>query len=138
MNRGDFHRLAEIRLKEARALLEAGCHEGAYYLSGYAVECALKACIARQTKEHDFPDKRSVDKSYTHNLEQLLEVAELTKDLRAETKRNPDFARYWNSVKDWKESSRYDLSVSEVAGRDLYTAITHSTKGVLQWLKKSW
>ena len=138
MNRGDFQRLAEIRLKEARALLEAGCHEGAYYLSGYAVECALKACIARQTKEHDFPDKRSVDKSYTHNLEQLLEVAELTEGLRAEMKRNSDFERYWNSVKDWKESSRYDLSVSEVAARDLYTAIIHVSNGVMQWLKKSW
>jgi HEPN domain-containing protein len=30
-------------------LLEAGLYAGAYYLAGYAVECALKACIAKKT-----------------------------------------------------------------------------------------
>jgi len=46
--------------------------DGAYYLAGYAVECALKACIAKKTQRHEFPDKRRVDASHTHNLIQLL------------------------------------------------------------------
>jgi HEPN domain-containing protein len=50
MNRADFHKLAEIRIKEARVLLDRKCYAGAYYLAGYAVECALKACIARKTQ----------------------------------------------------------------------------------------
>ena len=50
MNRADFQKLAEIRLEEAATLLNAGKFDGAYYLSGYAVECGLKACIAKQTK----------------------------------------------------------------------------------------
>ena len=48
-----------MRVKEAAVLLQNGCPEGAYYLAGYAVECALKACVAKQTREHDFPDRKS-------------------------------------------------------------------------------
>jgi hypothetical protein len=50
MKRQDFQGLAAVRLKEARVLLEARCWEGADYLGGYVVECALKACIAKQTE----------------------------------------------------------------------------------------
>jgi HEPN domain-containing protein len=53
MNREDFQQLAESRLKEARALLTAELPDGAYYLAGYAIECALKACIAKRTQQHD-------------------------------------------------------------------------------------
>jgi HEPN domain-containing protein len=79
MNRLDFQKLAELRLLEAEVLLDAGKYEGAYYLCGYAVECALKACIAKLTKEHDFPDKATVNDSYTHDLGKLLGVSGLKK-----------------------------------------------------------
>ena len=57
MLRKDFRELAMIRLREARVLLRAKCYDGAYYLAVYAVECALKACIARHTKRFEFPDR---------------------------------------------------------------------------------
>jgi hypothetical protein len=41
MNRIDFQKIAELRLGESKALLAAGFPDGAYYLSGYAVECDL-------------------------------------------------------------------------------------------------
>jgi HEPN domain-containing protein len=74
-SRNDFQRLAELRLIEARFLLDAGFSDGAYYLAGYAVECALKACIAKGTHQYDFPDKKLVEKSYTHDVEKLLDAA---------------------------------------------------------------
>jgi HEPN domain-containing protein len=77
VKREDFQNLAAIRLKEARVLLKSGCWEGAYYLGGYAAECALKACIAKQTARHDFPDKARTNASYTHDLEELLRLAKL-------------------------------------------------------------
>jgi HEPN domain-containing protein len=55
MNRGELRQLAETRLAEAQILLRAGMWSGAYYLVGYAVECGLKACIAKGTKQDDFP-----------------------------------------------------------------------------------
>lgn len=59
MNREDFQRVSEIRLRESRALLAAGFPEGAYYLAGYAVECALKACIGTQNEGACFSGKES-------------------------------------------------------------------------------
>jgi len=82
MNRNDFQQLSELRLKEAKALLAAGFSEGAYYLAGYAVECALKACIARKTQEFDFPEKKRVNDSHTHDLGKLLVLAGLSEDLQ--------------------------------------------------------
>lgn len=59
MNRKTFQVLANLRIREAQALLRAKEFSGAYYLVGYAVECGLKACIAKGVKKHDFyPGKR--------------------------------------------------------------------------------
>ena len=49
VDRKDLQELSKVRLKEATALLKLGLFDGAYYLAGYAVECALKACIAKGT-----------------------------------------------------------------------------------------
>jgi HEPN domain-containing protein len=54
MNRTDLQILAEDRLKDAEVLLAKGRFAAAYYLAGYAVECGLKACIAKLTKAEDF------------------------------------------------------------------------------------
>lgn len=50
MDRRRFQELSRIRLDEAKALLESELSDGAFYLAGYAVECALKACIAKNTR----------------------------------------------------------------------------------------
>lgn len=70
-----------MRLKEVEVLLNNRQYSGAYYLSGYVVECALKACIARQTRKFDFPDKKTVLDSYTHDLQKLVKIAKLEHDL---------------------------------------------------------
>jgi HEPN domain len=67
VTRTEFQQLADVRIDEARVLLAQGKYDGAYYLAGYAVECALKACIAKLTNKDDFPDKVFVQRSYTHS-----------------------------------------------------------------------
>jgi hypothetical protein len=65
-------------------LLQAGCYEGAYYLLGYVVECALKACIAKTIKEHEFPDKtllKEINKLYGHKFTDLIGLAGFKYDL---------------------------------------------------------
>ena len=57
MNKSDFENLANIRIIEAEVLLYSGNYPGEYYLAGYAVECALKACIAKQVKHMIFQIK---------------------------------------------------------------------------------
>jgi HEPN domain-containing protein len=57
-----------MRAEDARILLAAGRYAAAFYMCGYAVECALKACIAKQTREYEFPDLKQVRDSYTHDV----------------------------------------------------------------------
>ncbi|HML17498.1 MAG TPA: HEPN domain-containing protein, partial [Bryobacteraceae bacterium] len=136
MNREDFRKLAETRLEDAKALLEAGRFDAAYYLAGYAVECALKACISRHTREFDFPP-RSVSEYYTHDLSRLLGTSKLKNELEASFKTDEALAEYWNVVKDWKEDSRYDSEPdAEARARDLIEAISEAEHGVLQCLSR--
>ncbi len=108
MDRYDLQDLALIRYREARVLLETGNYEGLYYLCGYVAECKLKAGIAKQTRLHDFPDKKVVNASYSHKLGDLVKIAALEKKLDDRLESNPDFADNWNTVKDWSEKSRYE------------------------------
>lgn len=59
VNRFDFQKLAEMRIDDARALLDQNKWAAAYYLAGYAVECGLKACIIASLKRSDdWPEKQ--------------------------------------------------------------------------------
>jgi hypothetical protein len=74
---------------------------------GYAVECALKACIAKETQRYEFPEKKRVDASYMHNFKDLVRVASLQSSREAAAKSDPLFRKYWNDVQSWSEQSRY-------------------------------
>lgn len=136
MNRNDLIELALIRLRESLALLESGNYEGAYYLCGYVVECGLKACIANNTRRHDFPNKNTVNDSYTHDLSKLVRTAGLERKLDEEME-NPDFAVNWGIVKDWTEASRYEKHTDKEA-QALYSAVVHRRQGVLRWIRRHW
>ena len=137
MNRADFQQLADIRIEEAAALLAAQKWDGAYYLAGYAVECALKACIAKLTSEFDFPDKRFAEKCFTHDLERLLDCADPDDQLKTDMKTDPIRLRHWKTTILWEEASRYERK-PQAEAEMLYNAITDPTHGVLTWLKRNW
>ncbi|MCT7984221.1 HEPN domain-containing protein [Laspinema sp. A4] len=128
--------IALMRLKEVEVLINNRQYSGAYYLSGYVIECALKACIARKTQKFDFPDKKTVLDSYTHDLEKLVKVAQLENELKFHLK-NPDFNSRWLSVIQWNEESRYQKH-SKQKTIDIYQSIKDPTHGVLQWLQQHW
>jgi hypothetical protein len=127
--------LATTRLDDVRTLLASRRWAGAYYLAGYIVECALKACIAKKTQQYDFPDKNRANKSWEHDLVKLAGVAEL--GLQEALDRDPAFARLWNVVKDWSEQKRYETMDARSA-HDLVDAISDPEHGVLQWLREHW
>jgi HEPN domain-containing protein len=134
--RKDFQRLAELRAKEAATLSKTGNQQGAYYLAGFAVECALKACIAKRTRRHDFPaDKEYAGKVYTHNLDQLLKLASLETQLYKDMETRPRLANNWDVVRRWNVDSRYETS--GLSGRNMTLAV-NSADGVLQWIKLHW
>ena len=134
MMREEFQRLAELRAEEAAVLANNGKEQGAYYLAGLAIECALKACIAKRTKQHQYPP-RNTGQYYEHDLDTLLRLAGLQDELDKEAKRSRGFATSWDTVHDWNVETRYEVAV--LKGTEIVTAVT-SADGVLQWLKQRW
>jgi HEPN domain-containing protein len=138
MNRATFQRISEIRKREAAALLSAGQYPGAYYLVGYAVECALKACVAKQVRRYDFPDRKVANEAFTHDLEKLMKLSGLAPELEKEMETNKPLELNWAVMKDWSESARYEIGITEGQARDLYSACTARSNGVLSWIKRKW
>ncbi|MFC1662106.1 HEPN domain-containing protein [Gemmatimonadota bacterium] len=122
-----------MRLDEAIVLFEAGHYGGAYYLAGYSVELALKACLARQVQEHDFPDKNAVIKAWTHNLNDLLDQSGLRREMNEKRLKS-----FWGVVKDWTEQKRYDPNPTKREAEELLAAIRDPNHGVMQWLETRW
>jgi HEPN domain-containing protein len=137
VDRKDLQDLSKVRLREARSLLSVGLYDGAYYLAGYSVECALKACIAKGTRRYEFPDKKKVDSSYTHNFHNLIGIAGLAEKHFEQTRSDPDFRKNWEVVQSWSEESRYRRHRPDAAEK-LLGAIGDRSHGVISWIKLQW
>lgn len=118
MTRADLQRLTLARLQDAENLFNARRYSGAYHFAGLAVECAIKACIAKRTKRFEFAD-----------LQSLLEE---------ERAQNPGFDQNWSIIIKWRIDSRYDLSNGRQAASLLIASITQQPDGVLPWLQVYW
>ena len=136
VNRADFKKLALTRLDDAKLLLKNRRHSAAYYVAGYVVECALKACLAKRARRHEFPPKPDVVRNfyYTHDLQDLAEASGLLEYLE---KGRSNLVTYWTTVKDWTGASRYDPRVGKRA-KDFLLAIEDPAEGVLQCIKHYW
>ena len=132
-SRDDFEKLLSLRIEEAKLLLDQMSDwDGAYYLMGYAVEFALKIrIIAQLMKSNSFPDRKTADNFYKHDLTILRKAA----GLEDEMNNDPAVVPQWDIVKDWSEQSRYKIGTTEREARNLYDAIT---SGVLPWIKARW
>jgi HEPN domain-containing protein len=138
MNRGDFKNLAEMRLREADALLRARHFSGAYYLGGYAVECALKACIAKKTRRYDFPESPNrVKECYTHDIEKLVIITGLKTELDKRKSADPEFKTSWLIALKWSAERRYEI-ISKQDAQALLEAIGDPNHGVLRWIRSLW
>ena len=142
MDRKQLQKIATARLGDARALLGRKRWSGAYYLCGYAVECALKSCLLRHLGESGaiFGDPlyvRRLSDCWTHDLVRLVNLAGLDAEFGAARGANPILDRFWVVTKDWKESARYD-DKTEAEARILYEAVSHKPDGVFQWLQTRW
>jgi HEPN domain len=138
VTKAEFQELAEQRLAEAKVLLDQGQWDGAYYLAGYAVELALKACIIKTLLATDaFPDKEFSKKCYTHAVEQLVVLAKLNGVRKTATDADPDLLASWGLARDWSEEKRYHR-IDKTEAEALYAAIADAVHGVLPWIKTQW
>jgi HEPN domain-containing protein len=142
VNRAELQRLARERIRDAEVLLAGGQWAAAYYLAGYAVECALKSCILHHLERTGmlFKDRKYLNKladCWTHELDKLLDLANLTANFGVARGANPALDAYWAVVRDWKETSRYEQK-TEAEARALHEAITHDPDGVFKWIQQHW
>ncbi|MCI0459793.1 MAG: HEPN domain-containing protein [Gemmataceae bacterium] len=137
-----LQKLARARLKDARALLEKKRWSGAYYLCGYAIECALKACLLRYLGESGaiFGEPGYLKKladCWTHDLVKLVNLAGLDAEFGAACGANPTLNHFWEVTKEWKESSRYEEK-TEAQAKRLYEAVSQNPDGVFRWFQAHW
>jgi hypothetical protein len=137
ITRDDLQALARLRIMEAQHLLNIGSSSGAYYLTGLAIECALKACIARSTQQYEFPDFEAVKNNWNHNLTNLLSSAGLGAEHQTKASAEAEFRANWLTIKDWDVSSRYQQRTGQEA-RDIVEAATNKTYGILPWIERYW
>ena len=130
--------LDEERLADAEVLLANGRFGAAYYLAGYAVECALKACIAKLTKAEDFPIKNSTSTVYIHDLKKLAAVAKVDVAITQLAKSDQVFSLNWEFVTLWSEESRYDRYVDQSLAQQMLDAVSDARNGVLQCIRQYW
>lgn len=136
MNRSDLQKLSKTRIREAKLLFASGEYSGAYYLAGYAVECALKACFAKGVQKYDFPDKSRATKVFVHKIPELVALARLGNDLKQAQDTISKFDAGWEIVCRWTEESRYSIWTKDDA-EALIDAIIRKD-GVMPWIKQLW
>lgn len=138
MSRTELQQLAQLRLEDAEALLAASRWPAAYYLLGYCIECALKACVAKLFRTDEVPERKLVNSFYTHRLDELLTISGVKADFEARAGVDPNFDANWNTVLAWNEASRYDVTITELMARALHAAVTNAPSGILPWLRTQW
>jgi HEPN domain-containing protein len=137
LKRADLQAIAEAKLADAVLLITNKRFSNAYYLSGYAIEIGLKACIAKQFTADVIPDKNFVIDIYKHNLKQLVGVAGLASALKQAEDRDPDFALNWAFAAQWTPESRYEVT-DAVTAQVMVLAVSHANSGVFRWIKANW
>ena len=82
--------------------------------------------------------KELVNSFYTHRLDKLLTISGVKSEMEIHTKTDSSFEIKWNTVRDWSETKRYEVGVTEVFARGMYDAVTNTASGILPWLKTQW
>lgn len=136
--REDLQRLAQAKVDDAALLWRHDRYSNAYYLAGYAVELALKACISRQILKETLPDPKFIREVYSgHNLANLLKLAGLQREHKDRLDSDAYFAANWALVVEWSPEARYKVTDKYTAGLML-DAVQNSNSGIFPWIKNYW
>jgi hypothetical protein len=146
----ELKEIANARLKTAEILIEAGDWDGAGYMLGHVLECALKAVVCKTLNLLEYPEYTKNDKTdgyfMTHKYDQLLIASGLEYIF---SPRGTDEAfRYWSDFTkeypgDWptmRYSRERQKQFDEAKVRKLYTLLMGEGKGIIDIIEqeKKW
>ncbi|MFI5015041.1 MAG: hypothetical protein ACHQAY_22120 [Hyphomicrobiales bacterium] len=80
-------------------------YSNSYYLFGYAIEIALKACISIQFSADTIPDRNLINRIYTHKIADLVALAGLASKVK-EARLDPARDAAWEIVQEWSEDAK--------------------------------
>jgi hypothetical protein len=86
-------------------------------------------------RANEIPDKSRVNSIYTHNLKDLLNLADLKGLLEDDMNENSELRESWATISKWSEQARYQVWTLDAAAIML-EAVGAADKGLLQWLQK--
>ncbi|MBD2753765.1 HEPN domain-containing protein [Spirosoma validum] len=134
----EFKDIAERRLEEALVLHSAGKYDGAYYLAGYVIECALKAAISTHLNYEIYAGMDGELSNFrTHKLSKLVIFAGFVKGL-AETldpKLKSAYSYITSQTDGWSEVKRYEPIACSKQKCDSFL---ESVQILMQWIRQHW
>ncbi len=143
MNRAELQTMARERLLDADALIAGQRWSFAYYVAGYAVECALKSCVLARMIDTGwiFQEKAKIADCLTHDFDELIHIAGMRDLLNAKlaesTAGSRTFIKYWEAARLWKVADRY-TSKTEAEAITLRDAIAVEPDGMMTWIRNYW
>jgi hypothetical protein len=101
----DLEEISAARLLDGKVLYGARRFDGAFYISGYAIELALKARICKTLQWNGFPDTNKEFERFSsfrvHDLAVLLKLTGLESIVMTQ------HVAEWSIVAAWKPQARY-------------------------------
>lgn len=134
--RRELQQLSCLRLKEAEALFNSGCHDGCAYLCGYVVELALKAAICATLGIADYPDDRLKGAFKTHDFDDLKLLAGMEQAFTTTTA----LLTNWSIASKWRSQRRYEPegTYDQAAANEILEAVRSYPDGVLACISLRW
>ena len=126
--------LAREKLNDGWLLFEHDRLDNAYYLTGYAIELALKSIAAKTFLLHTLPDRNYVNRLHTHDLERLRQETGLESSFQDQVGYDPAFEGRWDVVREWSESARYRTTGRETVEQFMTAVGKDHDDGVFAWL----
>lgn len=87
------------RLEDAKALHDKQRWNGAIYMGGYAIECALKSLICFEDEVYNFKDTRTFKKGFKgSNLHSLVKLLEAVPRVQKAIAISNHYQTAWNTI----------------------------------------
>jgi len=139
--------IAKARLRSVEFLMKAKDWDGAVYMMGYVLECALKASVCKTLRLSEYPENRKTDGHFmTHNLDQLLVLSGMSDlfNISAPVVIFQNWSEFTQEFQgDWP-AMRYNYnrlqSFDEIKTKKLHNNLIDGPNGILSVItkKKRW
>ncbi len=141
----ELKKVANIRLRTVRILIKAEDWDGAAYMMGYVLECALKAAVCKALHLKKYPDLKSSTTSekinrffMTHEFDVLLTVSGLEDIFGYDGLGFNSWSGFTQEYKGIWTGMRYDIgSWDKKKTKNIYNFLVGRKEGLLSLIERN-